>query len=290
MAAGGVASEMNRQSVAAATGSIERRALALTASVLLHVIVLGVGAVAAAGLATGHKLSFIPRDPLLILAVALVVAHCGIGAIWWARAFWPATAKSFVALVSIFVLWLLLTKLLNSTRDVGLPAFAWAAAIVTQTLATGLAVAVAELRVNFDAAARRNRFTILFLLLSTTAVATLLGAANTWATRHGWKIADVASWEYFWQLQFVGLISALLAIGVYLCTRLIRIWQASGVASLIFVTLITIAAPLVLKAAYGADVGALPADIVWLFAGQGLFLIATLLPLEIAGRAAYISK
>src|SRR5204863_1587068 len=64
---------------------IARRILAVVCGLLIHVILLGGGAVAAVIVLNTSGVRAMPREPLLVMAVALVMAHCSLGAIWWAR-------------------------------------------------------------------------------------------------------------------------------------------------------------------------------------------------------------
>jgi hypothetical protein len=147
-----------------------------------------------------------------------------------------------------------------------------------QVAVVALAVTLIELAMNYSATAARNRFSILFLLAWTTAAAVLLSVASSWASSRGWTLAEVRNWEYFGQVQLAGLLNAVLAIAIYLSVR----WPMSEplrvAACIAAVVATTIAAPAALTAIFQPNVGASVPEMVWLFAAQGFFLSATLLP------------
>jgi hypothetical protein len=282
----------------ARTDTVERRVLAVVAILLLHLLVLVGGVVVATGIArVGDWRStrttqsgptntvawrLAPREPLLVMAVSLVMAHCSLGAIWWARTNGSQHARVLLVAVSCAGMWLLLLLLLETTRHSGVAAAAWGACLATLTILTALGATAYELATNYRESAARYRFSIGFLLIWTTVIALLLGGGGAWATHHGWKISDVPGWTYFAQLQGVGLASALLASGVYVNIRRPRKWPTRSLGCLATILAIAVAGPLLLSALFGDQVGATMADMVWLFGGQGLFLIAALIPLELA--------
>lgn len=261
---------------------IARRILAVICSLLIHVILLGGGAVAAAIVLNTSGVRAMPREPLLVMAVALVMAHCSLGAIWWVRTSWPPHAKTLVAAISTAGLWLLLIGLLDTTRQNGVAASAWAASVMTQALFTAIAVTGLELRVHYESAAARSRFSLLFLMIWTSVAAVLLGVAGALAARAGFKLADVPAWGFFQQLQGVAIASAVLAAGVYASVRLPSTWTARALGCTAVIITIAAATPMSLFAIFGINAGASVTDIVWLMTGQGAFLAATLFPLEIA--------
>src|SRR3954447_16108407 len=76
--------------------AFERRALALASVLLSHFLLLIGGAVTATIVGRrplGH-VPGVPHEPLLVLLVALILAHSSLGAIWWARIGWPTHAKT----------------------------------------------------------------------------------------------------------------------------------------------------------------------------------------------------
>jgi hypothetical protein len=260
--------------------TLERRVLAVVCSVLLHVVLLAGGAVATAIVATQGQMPALPRKPLLVLAVALLLAHCSLGAIWWARTNWSPHAKTLVAALSCGGLWLLLITLLDMARHNGLAAAAWAACVATQVSLTALAAAAMELALHYQSAATRSRFSILYLMVWTSVIAAALGIAGIFAARSGFKLSEIPSWEHFRQIQGVGLAGAALAIGVYASVRLPRSWNVRIMTCVMAVIAIAIGAVLSFLAVFGDKVGASTADIAWLIGGEGLFLVVTLVPLE----------
>jgi hypothetical protein len=263
---------------------LERRLLAIVFSVMFHMTLLAAGALASAYVvaAGGLPVAVLPRQPLLVLTVALVMAHCSLGALWWARSAWSPHFKTIVAVLCCGGMWLLLIALLETTRRSGVAAAAWAACLATQVVLTGLGAILVELAIHYQAAAARTRFSLLFLLVWMSVFAAVLGAAGALAARAGFQLAAVADWEYFQQLQGVGLAGAALATGLYASIRVPPRWNIRGLACVATLVGITAAATAALGAIFGDRVGADFIDMIWLFGGQGMFLIATLGPLELA--------
>jgi hypothetical protein len=264
--------------------ALERHVLAVVCIVMLHGVLLSGGAFASAIVVgrSGNSVPGFPMQPLLVLAVALLMAHCSLGAIWWARSNWSPHAKTIVATVSCGGLWLVLITLLETTRHSGVAAAAWAACVATQVTVTGLIAALLELAIHYEAAAARSRFNILYLLVWTSIISVALGIAGAWAARSGFKLGEVPEWGYFQQLQGVGLAGAALALSVYSSVRFLSRWRsrvAACIAAVVATTMTTIASML---AIFGDKAGASITDMIWLFGGEGLFLIATLVPQEIA--------
>src|SRR5689334_20929587 len=78
-----------------------RRLLAIGISAALHLAVLAGGVVSEAmreGFG-GNNTNLLPQQPLLLVAVALVMAHNSIGGLWWASARWSMAARTALAVV-----------------------------------------------------------------------------------------------------------------------------------------------------------------------------------------------
>ncbi len=266
-----------------AVGALERRMLAVGASVLLHIILLAIGSVAAAMVAASRARQGLPAAPLLVVAaVALVMAHTSLGGIWWARSTSSMHLRTVLATVTVAGMWMLLVLILDETRHSGIRAGAWAACLVTQMLVTAALATAIEFVVDRPAAAARSRFSIGFILFWTTAIAVALAGAGAWGANNGWKVADIAGWTYFAQLQAVGITGGLLATVVYASVRSPRRWMIRTLSCLAAVVVFGAASPAVVALIFGVHVGASQSDLVWLFAGQGLFLVVSLVPIEIA--------
>jgi hypothetical protein len=177
---------------------------------------------------------------------------------------------------------LLLCLLLQTARDSGVAALSWAVCIVVQVVLTGLAATILELSLSYNRAAARSRFNLQYLFIWTTLLATALGGAGIVVSRFGFKLADVADWEFFTQLQTVAVIGAGLATAVYVSVRWPRLRSSRGLACAVVITAGTILAPILLSAVFGDKVGAPWADLVWLFGGQCLFLLTTLISFQVA--------
>jgi hypothetical protein len=264
--------------------AFERRLLALASVLLSHFLLFIGGAVAATivGRRPLGPMPGVPHEPLRVLLVALIMAHSSLAAIWWARTGWPTQVKTFAAALFCCALWFVLLLLLDSTRQNGRAAGAWAAALATQAAVVAIITVAIELATDYRQTASRFRYSIFFLMLWTTIVGVVLGGAAAWAKSAGWKLADVPSWEYFMQLQGVALVNAGLALAVHVAACRPPTVIAQAVLCAAVIVLMAAAAPATLRAIFGDQVGATMTDMVWLFAGEGLFLVATLLPLEIA--------
>jgi hypothetical protein len=223
-----------------------------------------------------------PEQPLLVLALAFILAHCSLAAIWWARSCWSMNTKSIAAAIAVGSLWLLLVQILQTTRESGQAMLAWSVAITSQVALTALAVMIYELSIDYQRAAVRSRFSLQCLLTWTTLIAILLGLAGAAAAKSGFKLADVRSWEFFSQLQGVAVTSASLAAAVYTGIRLSKTWLLRGLACTVVATAGAVAAPLCLLAIFGDRIGAASIDLVWLFSANVLFLIPSTLYLVLS--------
>jgi hypothetical protein len=110
----------------------------------------------------------------------------------------------------------------------------------------------------------------------------LLGGGRALAERWGWTLDGMLNWQFVQQLQFVGLANALLATGLVVSIRLPRNWRARMSAGVLTVWLASVLMPLTMKVIFAGLSGPTSAEMVWLWAGQGLFLVAALLPMEAA--------
>jgi hypothetical protein len=240
-------------------------------------------------LAASQARQGLPAAPVLVAAVALVMAHTSLGGVWWARSTSSMHVRTLLATVTVAGMWTLLVLILDETRHSGIRAGAWAACLVTQiVVAAALAMAI-EFAVDRRAALARSRFSIGFILFWTAAVAVTLAGAGAWGAKHGWKVADIAGWTYFVQLQMVGFTGGLLAAAIYACVRSPRRWGVRALGCVAVIVVFAAASPAVFGLLFGTNVGARSADLVWLFAGQGLFLVVSLVPIEIARSGAYQS-
>ena len=268
--------------IAISTSRLPRRLLPVVCTVSLHLALLGVGAIAAAVVAGGARssLPILPRQPLLGTLASFILAHCSVMAIWWARSALSPGIRTFVTAFVCGVLWLFLIRLLYSASLNDPSSATWAGSLLVQVAVVACAVTITELAMNYPAAAARNRFSVRFLFTCTTVTAVFLAIAGTLAGGYGWKLADVPDWKFFRQVQTAGLLNGLQAIAIYLSVRMPITWTSRAMVCMAVVPATTIAASAVLIAIFQDEVGALIPEVVWLFAAQGLFLVATLLPLE----------
>src|SRR5262245_29080058 len=82
-----------------------------------------------------------PWEPLLTTSVALAMAQCSLGAIWWARSDWPMYLKTVVVAVACAVFWGMLLAVLDETRGQPDRAAGWAGGLATQFVLTALLTA-----------------------------------------------------------------------------------------------------------------------------------------------------
>ncbi len=220
-------------------------------------------------------ISAMPRELLVVLSVAFILAQCSACAIWWARSTCPPHAKATAVALACGFLWLVLVNLLESTRGSGVAALAWAVCIAVQVVLTGFGVTGLELLINYRCAAGRSRCSLQYLFVWTTLLAIVLGGAGAIANKFGFQLADVPNWEFFAQLQAVAVASALVASAVYTSVRLPQTRLFRGLTSAATIAAGAFIVPVCLQAIFGETIGVQPADLVWLFAGQSLFLLAT---------------
>jgi hypothetical protein len=258
---------------------LERRVLAVGTAIVLHAVLLGIAAGVQAIVARAGRVWVVPQEPLLVTAVALLMAHCSLGALWWARAKWPSYAKTLAAALATALIWVLLLGVLNTADLSESAAVAWAASLTIQAVLAGLGAAALGLLRAPRAEAAQTRFTIMFLLLWTAVVAVLLGAGRALSEAFGWKMADVLAWEYLYQLQTIGVANAVLAVGLLAALQFSSSWSVRLLLALAALLLVAVATPIAMMLIF-RNAGASVADLVWLPLAEGLFVLATLVPLE----------
>jgi hypothetical protein len=275
----------------APTAHLQRTALAMAVVVLLHVIVVAVIAeLLWASVDRRPTILRPPPQPLLLTAVALLLAHCSLGGIWWARTKWPMHAKTLAAVLACLAIFGMLLAILPEGRSQADHAAGWAASFATQFVLTSLMAAALELAVQYRQITARHRFTILSLLIWTTLVGSFLAGGRWLVTRFGWTAENFFAWEYFQQLQVLGAANAALAIAILAGVRLTPNWYTRSTAC---AATLLVAAPLTVGCMwtlFGSRVGVSLSELAWLITAEGLFLIVTLVPLEMTRARGYISK
>lgn len=263
---------------------VECYVLAVAVVVLLHLVLLAFAAATSAVVASRGGLAWAPRQPLLLALVAVLLAHCSSGAIWWARSTWPAHVKTLLALVCCAGLWLVLTGCLKTVALAPLAAAAWATSIALQVIFTAAASAAMESALAGRREATASRFTIMYLFIWTTLVAVVLGIGRHWAVQRGWTFAAMLDWPFWRQVQVAGLINSLLAFGVLASLRLPRTWHGRAAACLGTIYFVGLSGPIMMWLAFGTVKGAELVELVWIWGVQGMFLAITLVPLTIAAE------
>jgi hypothetical protein len=264
---------------------------AVAFSALVYLLVLGGATLLSVIQARSQTtLPGVPPRPVYLVFVALIVALSGVGAVCLARWNCSLYGKSGVAIFLFGWLVGMLVKTLESSPEGLLNAQAWAAGAATQIILTLAVVKLLELSRPDQTTVRRSQFGILHLLFGLTVVAVLLGAARYYAQKQGFTLATVLNWDFFWQIQAAGIVGASLAVATYACLRFIRKWTARMVACGVSLMVMALTAPLAMLNLFGTDIGATWTSMSWLFACEGLFLWATLVPLEALREYVYISK
>jgi len=264
--------------------------LAVVFSAAIHAIVL-LSASAMAILAVTNGISAwpgVPDHPLHTVFVALVLAQCGIGSVFFARSSWPLTFKLVLGSMFVACLWLLLVRTMESTKQTPIAAGAWAVCLLGEAIGVWTVVALIELVIHREAAAARARFSILHVLIGTTAVAALLGGGRVFGTRYGFTLADVPEWSFFWHVQFAAITNTVLTIALYASVRLPNSATARASYCGTALALTAFAAPLLFLAVFEQNTSL--TEMRWLFASEGLFLIATLRPMEILRNGNYLAE
>lgn len=263
---------------------------AVVFSAIVHLVVLGGASIAAAmsALRGGVQLSGVPNQPLHMVFIALVLAQCGLAAVYFARCSWPLTTKFVAASLVLGCLWLLLVGTMETTKQSPVAAGAWAAGLVVEAALVWLFVTAVELRLDYEPTIARTRFGIIHLLIGTTLVAVCFGGSRIAAERSGFTLADVPEWSFFWHVQVAAVANAVLAVALYASLRLRRSWIAQAGYCVTTITTIALAAPLLFLFAFSQNTSL--TEMRWLFGSEGLFLIATLVPMEILRGHSHILK
>jgi hypothetical protein len=278
-----------------AIGVLRTIAIGLLHLIVLALVVAAVAITSRRGLinhvATTVQLPSTPRNPLLIAAIALIMAHCSLSGIWWSRMRWPSHAKSLAAALSCFALWGLLLLILDESRGDAARAAGWAASLAAQCILAAVLSAMLELAVARRPFWSGTRFSILFLLLWTSVVAVVLGAGRVLATRFGWTPDNFFSWHYFWQLQTLAAANAIFAVVILASLRISSSWFGRSAACAAALIVMPAATVLAMRLLFENRVGVSIIELLWLSAIQGLFVAVTLVPLEIGRQSAtHISK
>jgi len=270
---------------------LQRKAVAVFAVVVLHLLVIA--AIAELLWATSWNRPALlrpPPQPLLLAAVALLMAHCSLGGIWWARTSWPSHVKTLVAVLVCVAAWGMLLAVLPEGRSQADHAAGWAASFGTQFVLTSLLAAVIEIAIHFRRGTNQHRYTILTLLIWMAVVGCVLGGGRWLAILFGWTADNFFAWQYFQQLQVMAFLNSALAIATLACVRLPSNWPLRCAA---FTVTLVAAVPLLVTAMWGVfgnRAGVSLNELAWLMTTEGLFLVVTLVPLEMAREHTYISK
>lgn len=235
-------------------------------------------------------LGAVPGDLPRIVFIAFILAQCGLGAILFARSSWSLSVKALVAAIVCGSLWLLLVATMQKNSDSLLIAVGWAASIFSQVAIVVGITSLLELTIHYEPAASRARFGLWHVLAGTTTVAVALGITRNLAARQGFVLADVLRGDFFYQLQMAGCISATLAIAIYACLRLTKSWVVRLPACAFIVAAAALAAPFAFRATFGNAANGTAPEVPWLFGSEGLFLLGTLLPLQMLRNDPHISK
>ncbi len=221
-----------------------------------------------------------PWDPLLVTAVAISMAQCSLGGIWWARSRGPLYLKTAVGVVACAAVWAMLLAVLDESRGKPDRAAGWAAAFATQFVFTAMVAGALEWLIDFRQGRHQRRFTIMTLLLWMTVIACLLASGRWLAAGFGWTPTNFFSWTYFRHLQTMALMNATLAVCVFACVRLTTGWWGRCAACSSLLMSITPSTIWMMWSLFGGNLGASLADIALLSIVHAGFLTLTLCLLE----------
>jgi hypothetical protein len=222
--------------------------------------------------------------------VALILAQCATASVFFARCNWLPHIKVLSAALALACLWMLLVGTMETTEQNPVVAGAWAVCLMIEAGCVWLIVTGLEMCVDFRPAVARTRFNLFQLLIGTTLVAGCLGGARVWASKYGFALAEVPEWEFFWHVQLAAGISAVMAVGIVVCYRLLKSWIARATLCIAAIVGGAFVLPLLYLTIFTLNISL--DEMRWLFASEGLFLLATLAPMEVLReeRDIYISK
>jgi hypothetical protein len=263
---------------------------AVAFSAIVHLVVLGGASIAAAMSASrgGVQLPGLPNQPIHMVFVALVLAQCGLAAVYFARCSWPLTIKAVAASLVLGCLWVLLVGTMETTKQSPVAAGAWAACLVLEAVLVWLCVTAVELSLDYQPAVARARFGIVHLLIGTTLVAICLGGSRVVAGHYGFALAEVPEWAFFWHVQAAAVVNSVLAVALYSSLRFTRSWIAWAGFSVATLAVVVFVAPFGFLFVFSQNATLI--EMRWMFGSEGLFLIATLVPIEILRGHSHILK
>jgi hypothetical protein len=224
------------------------------------------------------------RKGILLIAVGLLMAYCSLCGHWWARTDWPLKVKTPAALLAALAAWGVLLTVLDASLEQADRAAGWATSFATQFFLAAIFSAALELAIQRRGISWRRRFTILTLFVWTTMVACFLGGGRWLVNRFGWNAETFFAWNYFEQLQVVGCANAALAAAIFGCVRLTTHWPARCASCLAVLVLAPACTVGLMAMIFGSNIGSSAGDLLWLTAAQGVFLTATLLPLQMLSQ------
>lgn len=220
-----------------------------------------------------------PWEPLMLCAVAISMAQCSLGAIWWVRAKWPMYATTMLVVLACAVGWRMLLAVLEESLGEPQRAAGWAAAFGTQLVLTALLGTIVNRAIEFRRG-QRYRFSIMSLLIWTTLVGCGLGSGQWLAHRFGWTPQNFFSWVYFLHLQAIAVINALVALAIFAAVRLTRGQHRRG---LVIGSVLVGAVPATLAAMwglFGRNLGVSVIELCLISAIHAALLAATLILLD----------
>ncbi len=221
-----------------------------------------------------------PWDPLLVTAVAISMAQCSLGGIWWARSRRPLYLKTALGVVACAATWAMLLAVLDESRGKPDRAAGWAAAFATQFIFTAMVAGAIEWLIDFRQGRHQRRFTILTLLLWMTIIGCILASGRWLAAGFGWTPTNFFSWTYFRHLQTMALMNATLAVCVFACVRFTTGWWARYTACASLLVCITPSTIWMMWDLFGQNLGASVAHIALLSLVHAAFLMLTICLVE----------
>jgi len=227
-----------------------------------------------------------PWEPLLLCAVAISMAQCSLGGIWWARSRLPLYLKTGVSIAACALVWLMLLAVLDESRGKPDRAAGWAAAFATQFVLTALVAGGLQWVIDFRRGQHQRRFTIMSILLWTTVVACVLASGRWLAAGFGWTPTNFFSWTYFRHLQVMAVMNATLAVCIFAAIQLTTGWYGRCASAASLLLSIVPGTILMMWGLFGQNVGASLADVALLSIVHAAFFTLTLVIVEPIRQAA----
>jgi hypothetical protein len=225
----------------------------------------------------------VSREPSPL--IGMLQGWCSLTAIWWMRSSWSSPVKTLHAALAFISIWAILVMSGERTSFSSVRGAAWLASLMTQFVGTAVGVWLLSIVKLGRSSLPAARFSIMFLILWTLVIGVILGASRRIVESFGWTWDILLRWEYFPHLLVVGAIGALQAYGMWATVQSVWSWRVRSIACGAIAVATMAGAILILYFGF-SDSGADALEIGRQFGLQALFLVVTLIPLQMAAEAA----